>query len=364
MPTAKETAMTLIETEEQHMLRYMLRRFLAETCDSCPAGTTPPALWPGLAELGALTLTLDEAQGGSGCGTAELAVVLSELGRTGTTVPYVSCVVRAAGLIQAAGSPAQQQAVLPEVGAGRLMLAAADGLSGPDRITASGTALTGRARGLAPGAARIVVAARDGYGAAGLYLVDTAAPGVALQQGIGPDGSANDSLTLSAAPAELIASGAVATAALAEVEDRSTTCLLAEAVGAMDAMLGLTVDHLNTRQQFGRALSTFQVLQHRVAEMFVEIEMARSMLIHAVAMAPPDADPVVRRAAVAAAQLRICTAIRHVGPEAIQLHGGMGMAWEHRVGHLFKRTTAIDLALGGDSAALDRLADAPALLTA
>ena len=346
--------MTLIETEEQTLLRDMLRRYLA---DAPSPADGPGAVWQGLADLGVLALPMAESAGGSGCGMAELAVAMSELGRALRPEPFVACVVQGAGLIEASPVAA---GLLTEVGAGRLVLALADGLSGPGQVTATGDRLRGSVPQVAGGAGRLVVAARDAADVPGLWLVEAGGPGVVLAPVTGPDGIVRAALRLDDAPGLLLSAGDGVKAELAAVQDRATICHLAEALGVMDAVLEMTVAHLTTRHQFGRPLAACQVLQHRAAEMFVELELARSMLAHAVAVEGAGPDAADRAAAVAVAQLRICRAIRHLGPEAIQLHGGMGMAWETRVGHLFKRALAIDLMLGGEGAALDRLTATPA----
>ncbi len=122
--------------------------------------------------------------------------------------------------------------------------------------------------------------------------------------------------------------------------DIATAALCAEAVGAMERMLWLTVDYLKTRVQFGQPISVFQTLQHRAADMYVSLEQARSMALFA-RLALADDDVEQRRKAVRAAKIQIDLAARHVGQEAVQLHGGIGMTMEYPVGHYLKRTSVI-----------------------
>jgi alkylation response protein AidB-like acyl-CoA dehydrogenase len=147
------------------------------------------------------------------------------------------------------------------------------------------------------------------------------------------------------------------------VTDIAIAAIAAEAIGSMDEMLKLTVDYLKTRRQFGTAIGSFQVLQHRCSEMFVAIEQARSMSMFAAMMAQ-DQDVLERRKAMAAAKVQIGRSGRFVGQQAIQLHGGVGMTMEYKVGHLFKRVTMIDTLFGDADHHLSALAEAGGLMAA
>jgi alkylation response protein AidB-like acyl-CoA dehydrogenase len=139
------------------------------------------------------------------------------------------------------------------------------------------------------------------------------------------------------------------------VIDEAIAALCAEAVGAMQAMQDLTLEYLKTRKQFGRAIGSFQALQHRSVDMLVAVEQARSMALFAAVMAAEE-NPVERRKAISAAKVQIGRSGRHVGQEAIQLHGGIGMTNEYSVGHYFKRVTMIDQLYGDADTHLTRLA--------
>jgi alkylation response protein AidB-like acyl-CoA dehydrogenase len=139
------------------------------------------------------------------------------------------------------------------------------------------------------------------------------------------------------------------------VIDEAIAALCAEAVGAMQSMQDLTLEYLKTRKQFGRAIGSFQVLQHRSVDMLVAVEQARSMAMFAAVMAEEE-NPIERRRAISAAKVQIGRSGRHVGQEAIQLHGGIGMTNEYAVGHYFKRVTMIDQLYGDADTHLSYLA--------
>ena len=184
---------------------------------------------------------------------------------------------------------------------------------------------------------RLIVSAHTTDGV-GLFLVDgtdVTRAGYPMQ-----DGQRGADVLFADAPATALGEPADALAAVEDVIDRATAMLCAEAVGAMDRMLWLTVDYLKTRVQFGKPLAVFQALQFRAADMFVALEQARSMaLLGRLALANDDAEE--RQRIVHAAKAHIDLAARTIGQEAIQLHGGIGMTMEYPVGHYLKRTTVI-----------------------
>jgi alkylation response protein AidB-like acyl-CoA dehydrogenase len=185
---------------------------------------------------------------------------------------------------------------------------------------------------------RFVVTARTREGSVGLFLVageDARRDAYAMQDGLrGADVLFTD------APAEALGQPVDAVATIESVLDVAIAGLCAEAVGAMDRMLWLTVDYLKTRVQFGRPIAVFQTLQHRAANMYVSLEQARSMALLA-RLALSSDDVTERRKMVRAAKLQVDLAARHVAQEAVQLHGGIGMTMEYPVGHYLKRTTVI-----------------------
>ncbi len=309
-------------------------------------------MWRHYAELGLLGLTFDEEYGGAGMGVDELAVVTECFGRALILEPFFATVVLGGALVAAAGSPEQKAALLPGVAAGETLLAFGHTEAGSRwsltdiACTATpagaGWTLTGEKIAVLGGdcADQLVVTARTPAGDIGLFLVDAAGGGVARDGYPMQDGLRGADVLLSSAPAAALGTPADALGAVESVLDVATAALCAEAVGAMDRMLWLTVDYLKTRVQFGQPIAVFQALQHRAANMYVSLEQARSMALLA-RLALADDDVQQRRKMVRAAKLQIDLAARHVGQEAVQLHGGIGMTMEYPVGHYLKRTTVI-----------------------
>jgi alkylation response protein AidB-like acyl-CoA dehydrogenase len=309
-------------------------------------------LWKQYADLGLLGLTFDEQYGGAGMGPGELAVVMEAFGRALVLEPFLATVVLGGALVAGAGTPEQKQAVLPGVADGSTLLAFAftepasrwslTDIAATATPTGDGWTVTGEKISVlgADAADRIVVTAKTPDGTVGLFLVDASATGVARTGYPMQDGLRGADVTFDAAPAEALGEPADALAVVESVLDTATAALCAEAVGAMDRMLWLTVDYLKTRVQFGQPIAVFQALQHRAADMFVSLEQSRSAALIA-RLALADDDVAARRRAVRAAKIQIDLAARHVGQEAVQLHGGIGMTMEYPVGHYLKRTTVI-----------------------
>jgi alkylation response protein AidB-like acyl-CoA dehydrogenase len=307
-------------------------------------------LWRQYAELGLLGLTIDEQYGGAGMGVAELAVVMESFGRVLVLEPFLATVVLGAGVVAAAGSPEQKTALLPGVAAGETLLAFAYAENGSRwslrdiaaKATQSGDTWTisGQKVAVLGGdcADQLVVTARIPSGEVGLFLAEGTSvrrDSYAMQDGLrGAD------ILLDSTPATPLGTPGDALAHIEAVLDIATAALCAEAVGAMERMVWLTVDYLKTRVQFGQPLSVFQALQHRAADMYVSLEQARSMALLA-RLAMAEDDVAGRRRAVRAAKIQIDVAARHIGQEAVQLHGGIGMTMEYPVGHYLKRTTVI-----------------------
>ena len=307
-------------------------------------------MWRQYAELGLLGLPFDEQHGGAGMGPDELAVVLECFGRSLILEPYLATVVLGAGLVAAAGSPEQQSAILPGVAAGDTLLAFAytepgsrwslTEIAATARPAGDGWTVSGQKIAVLGGDAadRLIVTARTPDGDVGLFLVD--AVDVRRDSYLMQDGLRGADVLFTEAPAAALGEPAAALAAIESVLDAATAALCAETVGAMDRMLWLTVDYLKTRVQFGKPIAAFQTLQHRAANMYVSLEQARSMALLA-RLALGSDDVADRRKTVRAAKLQVDLAARHVGQEAVQLHGGIGMTMEYPVGHYLKRITVI-----------------------
>jgi pimeloyl-CoA dehydrogenase small subunit len=366
-------------TDEQRLLKDSVDRLVADQYQfeqrkkymAEPNGWSQ-SVWQQYAELGLLGLPFAETHGGFGGGAVETMIVMEAFGRGLVLEPFFATVILAGGLLRRAGSAAQQQALLPQVTQGKLKLAFAhvERQSRYDLADISTTARQNGAAWVLDGAKsvvlhgdcadRLLVTARvsgnrrDRTGI-GLFMVDPGAAGVTRRGYPTQDGLRAAEVVLSGAPAEPVGDPTNALPAIEHVVDEAIAALCAEAVGTMQAMHETTLEYLKTRQQFGRPIGQFQVLQHRSVDMLVALEQARSMAMFAAVMAGED-DATERRRAIAAAKVQIGRSGRHIGQEAIQLHGGIGMTMEYKVGHYFKRMTMIDKQFGDADVHLETLA--------
>jgi pimeloyl-CoA dehydrogenase small subunit len=366
-------------TDEQRLLKDSVDRLVADQYQfeqrkkymAEPDGWSA-TVWQQYAELGLLGLPFAEAYGGFGGGPIETMIVMEAFGRGLVLEPYFATVILGGGLIRRGASAAQQQALLPQVVQGKLKLAFAhverqsryDLADVATKAVQDGGAwvLDGSKSVVLHGdcADRLLVTARvsgdrrDRAGI-GLFLVDASDAGVSRRGYPTQDGLRAAEVMLSGARGEAVGEVGNALPAVGQVVDEAIAALCAEAVGTMQAMHETTLEYLKTRQQFGRAIGQFQVLQHRSVDMLVALEQARSMAMFAAVMAA-DEDAGERRRAIAAAKVQIGRSGKHVGQEAIQLHGGIGMTMEYKVGHYFKRMTMIDKMFGDADVHLATLA--------
>ena len=183
---------------------------------------------------------------------------------------------------------------------------------------------------------------RDGIG---LFLVDATSAGVTRRGYPTQDGMRGAEISFANVAGEAVGEPEAALAGIEHAVDRAIAALCAEAVGVLSSMQELTLDYLKTRKQFGRAIGEFQALQHRAVDMLIGVEQSRSMALYATVMAD-EANPIERKRAISAAKVQIGRAGRQVGQEAVQLHGGIGMTMEYKIGHYFKRMTMIDKLYG------------------
>lgn len=336
---------------EQELLRDGLSKFLTARYDlerSRTAAKTgagwQPEVWHAFAEeLGILGAPLPESAGGSGGGPVESMVIAEELGRALVTEPFIDTVVVAGGLLTRAGSDAAQ-AMLEQIAAGTAIVATSlDPLSvnavrdGEDWVLSGSPAVVMNA----PIATHLLIAARTG-GSTLLFLTDAAVPmhGYRTVDDRRAADLTLDGLRLPAAA--LI--DADAGPSLEQALDEGAAAVCAEAVGAMRRVLADTVEYCKQRQQFGQPIGTFQALQHRMVDMYMELEQAVSAVYLAVLHLGDDAH--ARARAVSAAKATVGRAARFVGQNAVQLHGGMGMTEELAIGHYFKRLTAVQYEYG------------------
>ncbi|MEV0245314.1 acyl-CoA dehydrogenase family protein [Nocardia sp. NPDC050712] len=347
-------------TDEQVMLRDTVRDLLGRNYDpESRLKVTDTDLgwsrdvWRQLAELGVLGLSFSEEDGGMDAGPVETMVVVQEFGRRLAPEPLLDAVLVPGGLVAALGSADQRARILPAVAAGEKLLAFAHSEPGvrwpsAELSTAAAAqgdsyALTGVKNPVGHGdcAEEFVVSATLPDGGLGLFLVAADAQGVTRKSYRTVDGQRGAQLEFESAPAELLGAGAEAVAAAIV---RAQALLCAESIGAMEEALRLTTDYLKARKQFGVTLSKFQTLTQRAANMYVSLELARSMALYAnAALTDGTADPII----ASRARLQVSRAARHVGQEAIQMHGGIGVTAEYPVSHYVARLTAIERTLGG-----------------
>ena len=375
--------------DEQRQLKDSLDRLLADSYGELtkrhgymkePKGYSA-ALWKQYADLGLLAVPFAEEHGGLGQGLTETMIIAEGFGRALALEPYLATVVLAGGALRHSGNDALLKELVPAIVEGRTTLALAH-QERQARYDVADTATTARSDGKGgytlegekavvlhgDHADKLIVTARAQGGRAdrggiGLFLVDAKASGVTRRGYPTQDGMRAADVTLSAVrvgPEAVVAGPDKGLGVLERVIDEAIAALSAEAVGAMGGLQELTVDYLKTRKQFGVPIGSFQVLQHRAVDMLTALEQARSMAYYATMMAAePDAGQ--RRKAMSAAKVQIGRAAKHIGQEAIQLHGGIGMTMEYKAGHYFKRLTMIDMAFGDADHHLRELARAGGL---
>ena len=336
--------------------------------------------WGRFAEQGLLAVPFSEEHGGIGGGPVETMIVQEAFGRGLVVEPYLATVILGGGLLRHAGSEAQKAELLPQVAAGELTLALAQIERGSRydlhhvetkaRREGDGWLISGEKGVVLHGdtADRLIVVARQDDGTRdrsgiGLFLVDARASGISRRGYPTQDGMRAAEIAFENAPAEALGDPGGGLPVLERVVDEAIAAICAEAVGVMDAMREATVDYVKTRKQFGVPIGQFQALQHRAADMVVAIEQARSMAVYATMMSGED-DPAERGRAVSAAKVQIGRSGRFVGQQAVQLHGGVGVTMEYKIGHYFKRMTMIETLFGDADHHLDRVAQAGGLFAA
>lgn len=325
--------------------------------------------WATLVELGMLALPVPEEQGGFNGSAVDMMVVMQELGRGLVVEPYFATVLGAQFLKLAGG----QEGLLERVAAGELKLACAlgeqqsrhalndvlatDG-AGDGRITGRKTVVLhgGQADAFVV-SARSAGAQRDTDGIS-LYVVPRDAAGVQVSDYRTIDGQRAATVEFKDAPGTLLGGQGKGWPLIEAATDYGAALLCAEAIGAMDAIFAATLEYLKTRQQFGAPIGKFQALQHRMADMFIHLEQARSMAMLA-AVKVGSNDDEERRRVVSAAKARVGQAARFVGQQAVQLHGGMGVTDELPAAHHFKRLAMIEVTLGDADHHLERFIAQP-----
>ncbi|OMC40084.1 acyl-CoA dehydrogenase [Mycobacterium sp. IS-1264] len=353
-------------SDEQALLRDTTRDLLSRTYDPESRNKIIESelgwsrdVWSQLADTGILGLGFEPDEAGQ----IEIMVVLTEIGRRLAPEPVVHAALAPGALIAERGSDAQKQ-LLDEGAAGQKLLAFAHLETGHRKTTATVSTqaarqgdswtLTGTKNPVPAGdcADKLVVSAALPDGGTGLFLVD----GDAVTRHPYPtfDGQRGAQIDLEAAPAEPLGDAVDASPAILDALVRIQSALCCEAVGAMEEALRLTTDYLKSRKQFGVTLNKFQALTQRAADMYVSLELARSMSFYAaMSIADGNLDPVI----ASRAKLQIGRSARHIAQESIQLHGGIGMTAEYPVAHYAARLTAIEHTLGSSQDHLHVLID-------
>jgi alkylation response protein AidB-like acyl-CoA dehydrogenase len=371
-------------SDEQRLFSETLRKFLntgygfdaRAKIISSSAGFSED-VWAAMAEMGILGVPFDAEHGGFGGNTVDMMVVMEALGEALVVEPYLATVGLGGRFIVRGGTAAQQKQVLPSLIAGKTKMAFAQTEPGAryelarvsTRATPSGDGwvLEGDKRAVLHGgcADLLVISARTA-GAEGdargisVFLVERGAPGVTVSEYRGLDNLRLADVRLSGvrvARAGLLGVEGGGGPLIEEVVDYATALVCAEAVGAIKYAHDATLDYLKTRRQFGVPIGSFQALQHRMVDILIAFEQARSIACLA-CVKVETADPAERRRIVSAAKIKIADAARHVSQEAVQLHGGMGMTEELKISHTFRRLTTIAQAFGDADHHLARFAAA------
>jgi alkylation response protein AidB-like acyl-CoA dehydrogenase len=369
-------------SQEQQLLADTLKRFAANDYTfeartrivASPAGWSDK-VWTSLAEMGLLGLPFPAEHDGFGGTAVDVMIVMETIGEALMVEPYLATVGLGGQFVLRGGSPAQKQRLLPAIAQGQCKMAFAHVEPGARydlahvglraRRQGDGFVLDGDKRVVLHGAAAdvLVVSARtagedtDPNGVS-LFLVDRTAPGVTVKEYRTIDELRAADITLSGvsvAREALLGLEGAGLPLIEEVVDYATALMCAEAVGAIRYANDTTLEYLKTRRQFGVPIGTFQALQHRMVDMVISYEQARSMACLA-CVKVDTAGPAERRRVISAAKVKVADACRHVSQESVQLHGGMGMSEELKVSHTFRRLTMIGQTFGDAEHHLERFA--------
>lgn len=345
-------------SDDQEQLRDAVRKWVDKGYTferrraAVAAGGFDRAAWGELAELGLTALTVPEAHDGMGQGAIDAMVVAEELGRGMVLEPIAQAFIASSVLSHYAPADVQG-AWLPRVASGEaLVVLAYQERKARYRLDICEAKAASAPAGYAVTATKSIVTAGDQAdafivpaqldGKIALFLVERSAAGVTTRGYVTQDGSRAAEVQLANAPATLITADGLAALELAVDTGIAATC--AEAVGVMDKTVALTVEYMNQRKQFGVFIASFQALRHRVADMKMQLELARSMSYYAsLKLGAPAAE---RRAAMARAKVQLGQSMRFVGQQSVQLHGGIGVTDEYIGSHYFKKLTQLEMTFG------------------
>ena len=345
-------------SDNQEQLRDAVRKWVDKGYDFerrrgiVKAGGFERAAYNELAELGLAGLYISEDDGGLGMGPVEGMVVMEELGRGIVLEPLTQTLI-SGGVIGAYSGADVKAAWLPKIASGEaLVVLAQQERAARYRLDVCKTTATQAGSGWTVSGAKSVVPAGDQAdaflvpattnGKIALFLVERSASGVSTQGYGTQDGGRAAEVTLQNAPATLVTADGLA--ALEHAVDIGIAAACAEAVGVMDKTVAVTAEYLNTRKQFGVAIASFQALRHRMSDMKMQLELARSMNFYATLKLNAPADE--RRRALSRAKVQLGQSMRYVGQQAVQLHGGIGVTDEYIVSHYFKKLTQLEMSFG------------------
>ncbi len=370
-------------SEVQQMLQDSVQKFVSKSYDfdtrtkivASEEGYSREN-WQLFAELGWLAVPFSEESGGLGGSAVDLMVMMEEFGKGNLVEPFLSSVVLCGGLVNELADEDRKVEKLGKVISGDLMLACAFAEAG-SRFNLSKVATSATSKGNnivingkkiavlnGPNADELLVVARESGAEAdpdgiSVFCVPPATEGVTIRPFTNVDGQKSSEIDFNGVvipEAARLGEKGNALGALEKAADRVIVGLSAEAVGALEVLLRKTVEYSKTRKQFGTSIGTFQALQHRMADMFIECQLARSIVVMA-AMRLDGADEQREKTkAVSAAKSRVGKAIRSVGQESVQIHGGIGVTNELDVGHYFKRVTALEIMFGNTDYHTERFA--------
>lgn len=332
--------------------------------------------WQDFAKMGLLALPFAEEDGGFGSGGVEMMIVMEAFGRGLVLEPFLSTVVLAGGALRHSGATGRLSETVERLVSGEHLMALAHSEAGGQRHSlvprtkaeriGAGWTITGQKIAVLHGATadEFVVSAMTDSGSA-LFVVPSQADGLSVSGQKGYDGIPLAGVVLdgvSVAGEALLCEPGMGEQVLSNVVAEANAALCAEAVGIMTDVFDTTCEYLRTRTQFGVPIGSFQALQHQTVDMLIDLELARSMAI--LAALSVDAEPSVRERNIAAAKVQIGRSGRLIGQRAVQLHGAIGITDEYKVGHSFKRLTAIDATFGNADWHLDSIVSAGGLYAA
>lgn len=354
--------MRFTPTPEQQQIGDMVQRFLSEQytlearrkiLESREGWSRD--VWSKLGELGLLGLQVPEDQGGMAPAIVETLLTMTAMGKAMVLEPYASSAIVATALVRELASVQQREEWLPAMASGEQIAVLAhfepgarfdrQAIATVARRSGGGWTLKGQKSVVAhaPAADHLLVSARTSGDGLSLFTVRRDAVSLTPYRTL--DGACAADVTLTETVGTLVGEEGRASGAISDALDLGLAALCADAAGALQATLDATVEYTKTRRQFGVPIAKFQALQHRMADMLIHVEQARSMSYLA-AMRAAEPDSRDRRRALAAAKVTVGNACRFVGQQAVQLHGGMGVTDEIAVSHLFRRLTALEMALG------------------